>query len=335
MWFISVVLITSAVAVAGSWQINPSGTGDAPTIRAGVDSAASGDTLWLANGTYSGVGNRDIYVYSKRIVFKAVHWNPTDCVIDQGGSGTCITFGGYGGAGFASGRVEGIKITGASTAISAYLDAGVIVEGCFFSYNSGDVLNATGAPGTGYASLSAIQCHFELNPGCAIRCGYGCTILARDCTIIDGGQILDVDEQGEVTLVNCTFDENWNRAGNLMEFNQAFRINIRNCILTLNTGIVAASGCPISLECCDVFGTTGGDFVGCLAGQEGVNGNFSADPLYCGMWWGGYAIEYGSPCAPGNHPDLVDCGLIGAGSVGCGPPATVPTTWGVIKALYR
>ncbi len=226
-------------------------------------------------------------------------------------------------------------ITGASTAVRAYLDAGVTVEGCFFSYNSGDVLVASGAPGTGYASLSAIGCHFELNPGCAISCGYGCTVFAQECTIIDGGQILDVDEQGEATLINCTFDENRNITGNLIEFNQPLKIDIRNCIFTLNTGIIAAAGCPITMECCDVYNTTGGDFVECLAGLEGVDGNFSAAPLYCGQWWGGYGIEWYSPCAPGNHPDGVDCGTIGAGWVGCGPPAAEPSTWGTIKSIYR
>ncbi len=52
-----IVLFTSSTALAGSWHINPAGTGDAPTIQAGVDSSASGDTLWLAAGTYSGAGN--------------------------------------------------------------------------------------------------------------------------------------------------------------------------------------------------------------------------------------------------------------------------------------
>jgi len=62
-------------------------------------------------------------------------------------------------------------------------------------------------------------------------------------------------------------------------------------------------------------------------------GNFSADPQFCGV--GNYYLQNDSPCAPGNHPDGFDCGVIGPLPVGCGPVSVQTKTWGAVKALYR
>ena len=52
---ISVVLVIvfiASPALARTWYILPDGTGDAPTIAAGMDSASRGDTVLVACGTY-------------------------------------------------------------------------------------------------------------------------------------------------------------------------------------------------------------------------------------------------------------------------------------------
>ena len=48
----SVLLALPAPICARTWYITPDGTGDAPTIQAGIDSAAAGDTVEMACGTY-------------------------------------------------------------------------------------------------------------------------------------------------------------------------------------------------------------------------------------------------------------------------------------------
>jgi hypothetical protein len=46
------LLLTTSPTFARTWHITPDGTGDAPTIQAGIDSAAVGDTVEVACGTY-------------------------------------------------------------------------------------------------------------------------------------------------------------------------------------------------------------------------------------------------------------------------------------------
>jgi parallel beta-helix repeat protein len=67
---------------------------------------------------------------------------------------------------------------------------------------------------------------------------------------------------------------------------------------------------------CDLYGNSGGNWTGDIASQAGVNGNLSADPLFCDAVNGDYHISAFSPCAPGVQPNLT---LIGALPVNCHP----------------
>ncbi len=91
------------------------------------------------------------------------------------------------------------------------------------------------------------------------------------------------------------------------------------------------AGCSPSLACCDLHGNAGGDWVGCVAGQNGTNGNFSENPAFCGWAMGDYTLRDCSPCVEGYG-----CGQIGALGIGCtGPTVTESTSWSGLKALYR
>ena len=69
-------------AGARPWYIAADGTGDAPTIQAGIDSAAVGDEVLLLNGTFVGDGNRDLNFLGKAITVRSVSGTPGACVID-------------------------------------------------------------------------------------------------------------------------------------------------------------------------------------------------------------------------------------------------------------
>lgn len=107
----------------------------------------------------------------------------------------------------------------------------------------------------------------------------------------------------------------------------------------MGTG-ASVDGGPIQFTCCDVWGNAGGDWVGPIAGQYGIDGNIREDPRFCVPEDGDFRLLEDSPCAPGT-----ECDRIGAWPVGCGassvadgpdgaPPATT-SSWGELKALYR
>jgi len=84
---LTLLILSPAATDARIWVVNPEGTGDAPTIAAAVDSAFyMDDIIELADGIYSGVGNRDITNNSKNVMIRSQSGNPEACIIDCQGS---------------------------------------------------------------------------------------------------------------------------------------------------------------------------------------------------------------------------------------------------------
>ena len=84
--------------------------------------------------------------------------------------------------------------------------------------------------------------------------------------------------------------------------------------------------------CTDIFGNSGGDWVGCIASELGVDGNIAADPLFCDTVGGDFHLSDASPCAPAHSGG---CDLIGALGAQCGATPVAPSTWGSIKASFH
>lgn len=192
---------------------------------------------------------------------------------------------------------------GVGGAIWCYSTSNPTISGCVFwgnSANSGGAIHVT-------SSSPIIES----------------SVFASNVAQFGGGAVSHGD--GGITSVNhCTFYGNEAGAGYAAGIQAAYAtVSLDRVILAFSVAGQAAacveSG-TIDMNCCDVYGNVGGDWIGCLAGQEDQDGNFSADPLFCGAAVDDYTLDGQSPCLPGNHPDGVDCGLIGALGRGCGAP---------------
>lgn len=87
--FILVVLLVLSLPAAGgarTWLIKDDGTGEAPNIQAGIDSAAAADTVLLVDGTYTGPGNREMNFNGKAITVRSESGDCNTCTIDCEGS---------------------------------------------------------------------------------------------------------------------------------------------------------------------------------------------------------------------------------------------------------
>lgn len=315
MWF-------SIPGRAATYTVCPDGSGDYPTVQSAIDASTNGDVIELADGTFTGDGNRDINYGGRQITVCSRSGAPTDCVMDCQGSEVEPH------RGFLFDSHEGhLSVLRGITIEDGYQDAGggvmvwfsdPLIRDCVFLNNRAE----QGAGGWWYGCPDAvlIDCQFRHNTAALVGGGIygwetpfrlnGCTFDANAAESWGGGVCA---LYGEPTVTNCTFHHNSALEGGAIgAFDQ---LTLANCILTstLEGTVVECEG-GIIVTCCDVFGNEAGDYNGCLAGQNGQNGNFSLDPLFCDPVLGDFRLEAGSPCAPEHNPQ---CGLVGAWPVGC------------------
>ncbi len=279
---------------------------DFATIQEAVNKAASGDTVFVARGFYSGEGNRDIDFNGKEIVLLSED-GPDLTVIDCNGSDTES----HRGFIFQSGE-----------------EAGAVVDG--FTVRGGMVMAGSGPHHGGAilcdASFPTIRnCKIENNAavsGAGISCINGaapdvsfCVFTGNISTDYGGGMACFGSSP---VITNCTFARNysayiWDNYGGGISCADTCAPVINNCIFAFNTGgggVKCEDHYSIPyLNCCDIFGNVGGDWAGLIANQLLISGNMWADPLFIDGFRGLYYLEPESPCMPENN----ECNeLIGA-----------------------
>lgn len=125
-----------------------------------------------------------------------------------------------------------------------------------------------------------------------------------------GGSNLEIDR--------CTIAFNSANDGAGISIDESYP-TIENTLVVYNVnGVGVETDVEIpTLECCNLFGNVGGDWVGLLASHGPLNGNLSVDPLFCDPERGDFGLQPDSPCAAENNEW---CGTIGARGSGCTGP---------------
>jgi hypothetical protein len=325
-----------AFGVSQVWDV-PS---DAPTIQAGIDSAATGDIVAIACGTYY---EHDIVMKAGIIVTQA-GVPPYGCVvIDAQQLGRVLICEDVD----MTAAVVGIGITGgqASGTYPDYLGGGIYCvnssphfRDCRIEGNAADY--GGGAYCRDQSSPTFENCLFLENTsqagGGGVTCFNGSSPSFLTCVIsgnaaASGGGGVYCATSSSPFFVNCTLFGN---DGGAVACWDGSAPDLENCLIAFNDGASLfsdASGAP-ALSCCDIFGNAS-DWIGVIADQLGLAGNIGDDPQFCSTIpheQRSWSLQSDSPCAPA----MSGCGLIGARGVGCGTVGVRITSWGGFKARY-
>ena len=190
------------------------------TIQVGINASTDGDTVIVADGVYTGLGNRSLVFGGKAIVLRSAS-GPANCIID------CQS----GGRGFIfyevdtpATVVDGFTITNGlghpGGAIYSYYFSSPTITNCILTGNTGD----SGGGGGIYCAM----CFTTIT---------NCTI-SGNTAIGDGGGVYT--EGGDPTITNCMITGNTTDSNGGGVYSSYSNPTISNCTITGNTAGTAA-----------------------------------------------------------------------------------------------
>jgi hypothetical protein len=315
------IAVLAAVTSGGATTIRvPS---DSTTIQAGINGADPGDTVLVADGIYTGDGNRDIVFDGKGVILLSEN-GPDVTIIDceagnedrhrgfdlQDGEDSTTVIDGFtvrngyasngGGMWFVTSEpiVRNCIVTGN---IATSGGGGVACLGSPIFRDNNFVGNSAVTGGGVYAYWSEPVIEGNIIAGNSAVAGGGAFFEGFGTPILTGNTIVGNSVTNHYSAIALQGDDP----------------DMTNNIIAFNIG-GEAFGCEAGanpvLTCCNVYGNDGGDWTGYIADQLGSAGNISVDPVFCNFGVGNYHLSENSPCCP-NHNECE--ALIGALEVGC------------------
>ena len=332
------LVLQAAPGSCRTWYIRADGSGDAPTIQAGIDSAragddvlvAAGDYTWTTQGMGSSAGGPTMIALRSGVALHSES-GPEVTVLDAEGQGRVLHCDRCG----AGTRLEGFTITRGST-IRVGPPAGEPLGwggGVLVAYSTSvtianNILRDNFASDAGGAIVSdhssaSIESNFVVWNRAGFRAGG---------VEIGGGN-------ASVSLTGNTIAGNWAggvscSGGTAVIARNILAGNRNSGFGSGGVGLYCIFGTP-TVSCNLLWDNEGGDGIcGIDAG-----GNFADDPKFCASDPGGSGVLRLRPDSPAL-PLHNSCGvLLGASGDVCAPtdvPFTqVGAAWGSVKSLYR
>ena len=255
-----------------------------PTIQAAVNAAVPGDTVIVADGVYTGFGNRDITFRGKAITLKSAH-GPANTILNLQGTQDDPHRGFDFDGETANAVLDGFTITNGSTPNGAILD----------EFNGAGILIRNGSP--------TIK-------NCIIKNNWaGCWGAAICCSLFG---------DSSPTIINCTITGNFSDDDGGAIFSIDDSPTIINSIIANNEARVVGGGIThfgggmltiINSTIVDNIGPNG-------AGVFGANVNITNSII-----WGNQGNEQISGAAVVTYSDVQD-GYVGAGNLDVPPGFT-------------
>ena len=327
--FLAVLLLVLFIATrleSRTWHINPAGTGDAPTIQAGVDSAVALDTVLVGPGTYTdtthvliGAEDKAVCTHLYKNIVLVAEKGPRETVIDYtaGDVGVYVASGG----------------------------AGAVVHGFMIYRKSADFyLTGTGA-------LIEAASTFERNWIVSVSYATAIHVIGDDpgvktlrWNLLVGNTGNVVLDGSNVVIENNTIDGRPRHflieyPGSAVDCRRATNVTIRRNIFCFTYGVdclpTGPDGSLVHEFNCEMPWIL--DKTSAPPPECDENGNYPwTDPEFCSLQGVNfnYLLQSDSPCAPGNHP-MDPSVLIGAFEAGCGTVPAKDSSWGAIKSKFR
>jgi len=253
--FLSVFILLPALAASSTWLIEPDGSGDYPDIQTAILQSASGDTILLADGVFTGSGNRGLDFGGKFLVVRSAGGDPSACTIDcqamdrafhfshQEGSDCLVA-----GITMTGGRVSGSGHSASGGAIYCEAGSGPSIQHCRFVDNLADGGGGRGGALVVHSSTVVVsECEFIGN---AAPMGLGGAVVAK--------------YSGSVTANYCLFENNTALEGGAVEAYNDSQAKVIGCTLVANDATLGGALCcwggsSLFVSQCTIAGNTADD----------------------------------------------------------------------------